>query len=163
MLFLLSLRLFCKILTNLLELKSTRNNFTNESTHTKFTFKTSNLYKMDISNYRKLLFESISSAYKKAALDTRNIISNEAKLLICKNVRGKNWKTDENITKNLLFCLLNLHLIVQKLVIPMWKLSMFVLDKTLNCIRGVWLDNRKVFSYTRSLDQTFWALFFVVQ
>ena len=34
------------------------------------------------------------------------------------------------------------------------------LDKTLNCIRGVWLDNRKVFSYTRSMDQTFWALFY---
>ena len=26
--------------------------------------------------------------------------------------------------------------------------------------RGVWLDNRKVFSYTRSLDQTFWEFYF---
>ena len=38
---------------------------------------------------------------------------------------------------------------------------LYVLDKTLNCIRGVWLDNWKVLLYTRSLDQTFWTFVFI--
>ena len=47
--------------------------------------KTDNLYSIDVDNYKKLLFETVTSKYKKATTEIVNNINAEAELLISKN------------------------------------------------------------------------------
>ena len=52
--------------------------------------KSDNLYSMDVSNYKKMLFESITSKYKKATNDIVNNINTQAGVIISKNnIKGK--------------------------------------------------------------------------
>ena len=59
--------------------------------------KTSNLYKMDVEKYNKLLFETVTAKYKKALPNTIDSINSEAESLICTNkIKGKIRKINTN-------------------------------------------------------------------
>ena len=59
--------------------------------------KTDNLYTIDVDNYKKKLFEKVTSKYKKATTEIVNNINAEAELIISKNnIKGKIKKIDES-------------------------------------------------------------------